>query len=119
MAPTDDLANPVHWLIGGCTALVAISAWLCRRAIKRMDDDIAGCQQSIEELKEDRITRQDFDELRGSMTASITTAFQMIDKSVERRHAENRQDRESLLAGVRAEIDSIRADVRAMWNHKP
>ncbi len=98
--------------------LLGLSGWFARRSLKRIDDDLTDNKEALEALKRDRITRSDFDELRGSMTASITTAFELLDKSVERRHAENRANRESLLSGIRSEVESVREDVRALWRAK-
>lgn len=103
---------------GAIIGMLAIIRWLGMREIKRIDDELDSNTKDIADLKKDKITTRDFDELRGSMTASITTAFELLDKNVERRHSENRDDRESLLSGIRSEIESVRTDVRLLWRAK-
>lgn len=103
----------------------ALLAWLGKRVVKRLDTDIEGHgltlakhAERFAQLETKRVTTDDIDELRGSMNATVTNAFEMLDRNIERRHAENIADRQHLLQGVTHQVESVRSDVRELWKVK-
>lgn len=93
-----DWKNAAIALLG---ALVGLLGWIGRRELKRAEMTQQDHASRIGVLEKDRVTRDDFDELRSSLTASITGGYERLENSVEKRHQENRDDMTELRADVR------------------
>lgn len=91
-----DWKNAAIALLG---AIVGLLGWGGKRALQRQAEH----QQRIEALERDRVSRDDFDELRSSLTASISVGIERLENSVEKRHRENRDD----LAEIRADVRTL------------
>lgn len=105
--------------------MAALLGWLGKRVVKRLDTDIEDVQgtcakhaERFVQLEAQRVTTDDIAELRSSMNATVTNAFEMLDRNIERRHAENIADRQHLLQGVTNQVESVRSDVRELWKVK-
>lgn len=69
--------------------LIAMFVWLVKREIKRVDDTLHEHAGKIGELQLNRVTKDDMDELRASLTATVTNGFQLLDRRVDVRHEEH------------------------------
>lgn len=72
-----------HWPEGLVLAVLGLLRWLGVREVNRVDKAIEDHEERLGVLEKDHITREDFDELRSSLTATITNTAE---------RAENRLD---------------------------
>jgi len=82
-----DARSPFHWVLVLAGGVVA---WFVKRDYRRVDDTLKDHAQQIDELQKDRVTKNDFDELRASITATITNGFaraqDKMDEGMTRTH---------------------------------
>jgi hypothetical protein len=79
----------IEWLLGG---YVAIMTWLGKREVRRVDDhDIR-----IRTLESNRVTHDDIDELRQSLTASMVNVCERLENQTRTMHEENRETMERI-----------------------
>lgn len=88
--------------------LMGLLGWIGRRELKRAEVTQQDHASRLGVLERDRVSRDDFDELRSSLTASITVGVERLENSVEKRHQENRDD-----------MTELRADVRTLLQRRP
>ncbi len=68
-------------LVGvGIAGLLALIAWLLRRGVGKVD----GHEARIAGLEKDRVTRDDLDELRASLTATVAHAQERTETRLDR-----------------------------------
>lgn len=78
-----------HWPKGVFASAMGLAAWLGRREIKRNDDDHDDYDVRIKEVEKRHVSRDDFDELRSSMTASMVNLSERMENNMNRMHDQN------------------------------
>jgi hypothetical protein len=116
------LVSPLSWL---ALFLLGLVSWFGRREMKRIDEALEESEKAakahaerIIALEESRVSRDDLDELRESLTASIINGVERLEKGVDRRHQEHREDREAFRKELRESLDTIHARVDELWSRK-
>lgn len=87
---------------------MTLLSWIGKRELKRSDERmktmekvLASNSATIAAIKEASMCKDDLDELRTSVTASINLGVQLLRDDVERRHVENREDIKELRQELR------------------
>lgn len=80
-------------------AVATMSGWIATMFHKR----VSSHSRRILELEQSAVTRDDFDELRASLTASIVGAHDRMEGSLQRLHDENR----STLDRIHSRVDDL------------
>lgn len=103
-----------HWPEGLIAAMTGLLTFFGRREIKRNDDwhkkheaRYDDHEDRIDELEADRVTRDDFDELRHSMMASFENMANRFETKVDSMHGENRDM-----------LKLIHGQVLDLWKHR-
>lgn len=78
-----------HLPEGVILGLLAIARYLGLRAINRIDNIADKHEERLRNLETNHITHDDFDELRSSMTASMTNMSNRLERSLDRMHGQN------------------------------
>lgn len=78
-----------HWPEGLVATMTGLLTFFSRRELKRNDDRHLAHEQRLKQLEGEVITKNDFDELRSSMTASMTNLADGIDRRMSSMHTEN------------------------------
>ncbi len=73
-----------HWPEGVVVATLALLRWLGVREVNRVDAQIENHEQRLSDLETDRVTQANVEELRASLTATITSSSERIEKRVDR-----------------------------------
>ena len=76
-------------LFGG---IVGIVVGIAKRESNRIDKALRSHSDKLDDLQSNRVTREDFDELRESLTATVVNSYERLEKISDRRHEENRGD---------------------------
>lgn len=95
-----------HGAEGIFGALLAVLGFFGLRAVKRIDDAQSDHGKRIAALERGTVTRQDFDELRGSLTASITNAGMRMEAKLDQQTALRDE-----------QTNQLRADQRVVLQH--
>ena len=77
--------------------------WLVGREIDSKEDELADHEERLRRLEDSRVTRNDMDELRLSLMASIANMGERAEKISNQRHEENRET----LSHVLQRVDSL------------
>lgn len=82
------------WRFAGTIGATVMAGfwWLIQREVKRVDTTLQLHTRQISELQKDRVTKDDMDELRSSLTATIVHGFERTEKQFDTRHRDNQEN---------------------------
>ena len=73
-----------HLPAGVAAVLLGVVGWFTKREAVRVEGRLNSHAERLRELEADRVTRDDIDELRASLTASINLGVQRVETSINR-----------------------------------